>query len=405
MVQSTLQTDKRALRAFLSDHLTNQVMPFWTKNCIDWEHGGISNLVTDEGVRVSDEKYMYSQGRALYTYAALYHHIEKKQEYLDIADCIASFIFKTHRPGLDWGFRLNPDGSVVDGAKSAYVDAYLITGLAEYAAVTGNAKAMDMALEIYDRSNRRLDDPRTLPAAPLFFSDGMQPHAPTMHSVFAYFLLGNHAGRPDIVRRARDLASRSMAQHVDSELDLLYEFADIGGGRAPGDYGQTVVVGHSIEGMWFYEEVFRHFSMQGDADRTLKMIKTHLEFGWDREYEGIYLARHVVKGITPKWHNPESKSWWPQVEALYAVLRAYEATGDVYYADWFDRLFHYIFTHYPNKEYGEWRHCLDRQGNVRGQIATIPVKDPFHMPRALIKCILALDRMTAEQEQTAKEER
>lgn len=398
MFEGTLKSDKIALREFLRNHLLDDVMPFWTKNCIDWQNGGISNLVTNEGVRISDEKYMYSQGRALYTYSSLYNNIEKKQEYLDIGRCIADFIFKTHKPGSGWSFRLNPDGSVIEDVKSAYVDAYMCTGLAEYAAATGNNEAMDLALSVYERSSPMLDNPSKLPTAPLYFPKGTQPHGPIMHSVFAYNLLGKHAHRPDIIERAYTLAIRAMDRHLDPENDLLYEFVSSTAGRAPGDYGQTVVIGHAIESMWFYEE---NFSRYGDVDRvkqTLQLIKSHMEFGWDKTYGGIYLAKHVVEGVTPMWHNPESKSWWPQVETLYALLRAYEITGSTWFADWFDTLFKYIFTHYPNHEHGEWFHCLDREGRLRGQIATIPVKDPFHMPRAITKCILALDRMLGLEE-------
>lgn len=401
MEYSTLRTDKGALCAFLQDHLLHSVMPFWTNNCIDWKNGGISNLVTDEGVRTSDEKYMYSQGRALFTYAALYNEIEQKQEYLDICRCIASLIFKTHRPGGYWPFRVNPDGSVIDDSKSVYLDAYSCVGLCEYAAASGNAQAMDLALEVYDRASPRLENPSTVPAAPLHFPEGTQPHGPIMHSVYAFFLLGTHAGRKDIRERALQLANRAMALHVDPENDLLYEFISPGGGRAPGDYGQTVVTGHAIEAMWFYEEVFSHFGQRDKAKQTQKLIRTHVDFGWDTEYGGLYLAKHVQPGVPPKWHNPDSKSWWPQAETLYALLRAYEVTGDAWYADWFDTFYHYIFTHYPNPVHGEWRHCLDREGRPRGQIATIPVKDPFHMPRVLIKCILSLRRMIEREAEGA----
>lgn len=396
-MKSTLKTDPKALLAFFEHHLLNEIMPFWTENCIDWEHGGISNLVRDDGIRLSDEKYMWSQGRGLYTYSALYNHISRNPEYLKIADCIADCIARFRRPDGTWCFRMSCDGEVVDQTRSIYVDAYICDGLTEYAIASGKQEYLDMALEIYERASQQLDDPRTLPVAPLFFPSGMQPHAPTMHCIFSFELLGQATKRKDILDRTLALTERVMNQHIDPKNHLLYEFVLPGGGRAPNEYGQTVVPGHSIEAMWFYEEVYNTRGMDKRVQDVLNSLRAHVTFGWDETYGGIFLAKHVQPDCEPKWHNAESKSWWPQCETMYALLRAYERTGEMWYADWFDKLFGYIFTHYPCKEHGEWYHCLDRRGNLRDQIATIPVKDPYHLPRALIKCILSLKRLVEKE--------
>jgi N-acylglucosamine 2-epimerase len=35
-------------------------------------------------------------------------------------------------------------------------------------------------------------------------------------------------------------------------------------------------------------------------------------------------------------------------------------------------------------EVGEWRQRLDRKGKPMTTVVALPVKDPFHLPRALI---------------------
>ena len=39
------------------EHLTGHVMPFWVERAIDREHGGITNIITDDGRVTSTEKY------------------------------------------------------------------------------------------------------------------------------------------------------------------------------------------------------------------------------------------------------------------------------------------------------------------------------------------------------------
>ena len=89
----------------------------------------------------------------------------------------------------------------------------------------------------------------------------------------------------------------------------------------------------------------------------------------------------------------DTKLWWPHTEALYALLLAYEQTGDREFLDWYDRIHEYSFRHYPVTEHGEWTQNLDREGKPIEDIVCLPVKDPFHLPRALIYCLEVLDRL------------
>ncbi|MBU6409793.1 MAG: AGE family epimerase/isomerase, partial [Verrucomicrobia bacterium] len=71
-------------------------------------------------------------------------------------------------------------------------------------------------------------------------------------------------------------------------------------------------------------------------------------------------------------------------EALYALLLAHEVTGERWCEAWFDRVYEWAFRHFPMPDVGEWRQRLDRAGKPTRQVVALPVKDPFHLPRALI---------------------
>ena len=87
--------DFKGLLDFYEDHLRNQVMPFWLKHCIDWEKGGVFNLIEDDGTLVSTDKLMWSQARALWTFSALYNDFERKPDWLELAHNTANFILIT----------------------------------------------------------------------------------------------------------------------------------------------------------------------------------------------------------------------------------------------------------------------------------------------------------------------
>jgi len=58
-----------------------------------------------------------------------------------------------------------------------------------------------------------------------------------------------------------------------------------------------------------------------------------------------------------------------------------------------------VYSHYPNG-YGEWYNWLDNDGNV-GETAALPVKDPFHLPRALMMLVDVLENITFDKENPA----
>jgi N-acylglucosamine 2-epimerase len=76
-------------------------------------------------------------------------------------------------------------------------------------------------------------------------------------------------------------------------------------------------------------------------------------------------------------------------------LLAYHQTGDLRLLEWYERLREYTFRVFPNPdpEVGEWIQIRDRQGRPQAKVVALPVKDPFHILRALILMIelLGLD--------------
>ena len=96
--------------------LLDDVVPFWLRHGIDKQYGGISNLLDDAGNVLGTDKYLWSQGRALWTFSALCNRIERRPEWLAFADHIFNYL-RSH--GRDeqgrWVFRLDRDGKQLDG--------------------------------------------------------------------------------------------------------------------------------------------------------------------------------------------------------------------------------------------------------------------------------------------------
>ena len=57
--------------------LLKDILPFWLKNAIDYENGGIFTQLDKIGTVFGSEKSVWFQGRALWTFSKAYNIINK----------------------------------------------------------------------------------------------------------------------------------------------------------------------------------------------------------------------------------------------------------------------------------------------------------------------------------------
>ena len=71
--------------------------------------------------------------------------------------------------------------------------------------------------------------------------------------------------------------------------------------------------------------------------------------------------------------------------AIIATLYAYLATGNEKYLDMHKQISDWTYTHFPDKECGEWFGYLHRDGTPAQMAKGNLFKGPFHIPRMMIK--------------------
>jgi N-acylglucosamine 2-epimerase len=176
----------------------------------------------------------------------------------------------------------------------------------------------------------------------------------------------------------------------------LYEFVNLDNSRLYSPPGRVVNPGHAIESMWFLIHIFQRENDRERIDQAIETIRWHLDLGWDEEYGGLLLARDAEGSF---WENKwDMKIWWPHTEALYALLLAYSISKEPWCLDQFRRIHDYAFSHFPVPGYGEWIQNLDRQGRRINELVALPVKDPFHLARALIYSVGVLEQLAKGEE-------
>jgi len=392
--------DSRRLTTWLRSHLLQHVMPFWEKHAFD-ERGGILTCIDDAGKVQSTDKWLWSQWRAVWVCSRIYNTIERDPKWLEHARGVAQFC--TRHGWLEreqgWALLLAQNGKALRRHESIYTDAFAVYGLGELYRATGDDETRDWATWTADAALEKLAQPYDrLPHFPYPIPPGTKPHGIPMIWSQVLAELGENLGEPRYLEAARRLSGEIFRDFYDPRSDRIIEFVQEGGGIFSGPEGAATVPGHAIEDMWFQWHVFGQTKWaEAPRDLTLRLILRHLELGWDLEKGGLLLAVDREGRDEVGWKLAESKLWWPQTEALYATLLGWQKTGDPAYLDWYEKLWTLCLDHFVDWEHGEWRQKLNRDLTPMTGVVALPVKDPFHLPRALILQIELLEAAQREQ--------
>ncbi len=389
--------DFAKLQSLYRDELLGNIVPWWMEHAIDWENGGICNFIEDDGTVVSTDKYMWSQLRALFTWSALHNRVEPREEWLEVARNICDFILPYGRDDEGrWVYWLRADGSVVEGATSIYSDGFAIMGLTEYARATGDERAIEVALETYENVRARLAIPGSYLTAPYVVPDGAKAHGVSMIFSTVFHEFGKLLDDEDIMDAGYEHTLQVMDHFRKPEKQCLLEYVALDGSVLGIPEGRVVVPGHAIESMWFQMHILADHEEVERIDDAIECIRWHVEAAWDPLHGGMFLAVDSEGTEEPAWEHHEKKFWWVHTETLYALLLAYRHCKEQWCLDWYDRVHEWAFAHFPLREYGEWAMRLSREGEAPEGLLSLlplPIKDPFHTPRAMMMCIEVLEEL------------
>jgi len=388
---------RRSLTEYLDIYrgfLYEDIIPYWEKHGLDREYGGFLNCMKDDGTILSEDKYMWSQGRGLWTFSHIYRKYDRR-------DWILEFIEKTCRflvenaidENGDFANRLSRTGERLDGPISIYSDMFTAMGLTEYHRAVGDREMLDLARKTARRIAWRIQQPDFGAVAPFRLKPGYHLQGILFLSLNMLTPLLEEVSDPELEAEAERCIDLIITRHMDEKRRLNIEMLDPEWKETDFPEGRDYVPGHGIECAWILMLEAKRRESDDLLEKALRILRWHIEKGWDEEHGGIFWWLNI-DGETPYEKNWDYKLWWPHSEALLALMLAYEYSGDDWFMEWFERMHDYSFRTFPDVENGEWKQRLDRRGNPITKTLVLPVKDPFHLPRAVMFVIESLERRT-----------
>ena len=365
--------------------LTQNIMPFWLKNGLDKEFGGIYTCLTRNGHLMDTTKSVWFQGRFAFICAFAYNNVEKRPEWLEAAKATLDFI-EEHCFDADGRmfFEVAADGTPLRKRRYVFSESFAAIAMAEYALATGDAEYARKALDLFKRMRHFLCTPGILEPKYLPTVQA-QGHSITMIMVNVASCIKKVISDPELDAQIEESVYALKNYFMHPEFKALLETVGPKGEFIDTINGRTINPGHCIETAWFLFDVAAGMSGNKElVDMALTIFDWSWDWGWDNQYGGIINFRDC-KNLPCQDYSQDMKFWWPQTEAIIATLYAYQATGDEKYLQMHQQVSDWAYAHFPDKEYGEWYGYLHRDGTVAQPAKGNLFKGPFHIPRMMIR--------------------
>ena len=381
--------DKKIYLAYWAEKykedLTENIMPFWLKNGLDREHGGIYTCLNRDGSLMDTTKSVWFQGRFAFTCSFAYNQVAQNQEWLDAAkstlDFFEKYCFDENRRMY---FEVTADGTPLRLRRYVFSESFAAIAMAEYAAATGDAEYARKALAVFKDMRRFLNTPGILEPKylPTVQSQG---HSITMIMINVASCIKKVIEDPELDIQIDESVHALRTYFMHPEFKALLETVGPNGEFIDTLSGRTINPGHCIETAWFLFDVAE--ARGGDKELTdlaLTILDWSWDWGWDEQYGGIINFRDC-KNLPSQDYAQDMKFWWPQTEAIIATLYAYKLTGNERYLKMHRMISDWTYAHFPDSEYGEWYGYLHRDGSVAQPAKGNLFKGPFHIPRMMTK--------------------
>ncbi|MFC3128732.1 AGE family epimerase/isomerase [Coralloluteibacterium stylophorae] len=360
-------------------------MGFYRPNVIDPD-GGYRQYFRDDGsVYDASHRHLVSSTRFVFNFAMAAREFGSPED-LDLARHGLRYLRVVHRNpatgGYAWTIR---DGVPEDRTNMAYGTGFVLLAYAS-ALKAGIDDARPWIDETWDLLESRFFEPghglyRDEASADWTFS-GYRGQNANMHLCEAMLAAFEATAERRYLDRALLLADGMTRRQAARAGGLVWEHYDRDW-NVDWDYNRDdpkhlfkpwgFQPGHQTEWAKLLLILDRHVEADWLLPTARHLFDTALARAWDAGHGGI------AYGFDPEGRVcDDDKYFWVQAESLAAAMLLHARTGEQAYADWYDRLWAYAWTHFVDHEHGAWYRILDRRNRRYSDEKSPAGKTDYH---------------------------
>jgi len=381
------------------DELLHNIIPFWLKNSNDEKFGGYLTCLDRKGDVYDTDKFVWLQARQVWTFSFLFNNVEANDLWLGFAMQGSGFLQRHGRdPAGNWYFSLDRQGKPLVAPYNIFSDCFAALAFGSMFKATGIDEFATIARSTFSNILLRRTDPKGIYGKGIATTRSLKNSSIPM---IMCMLLQEIEGllEQDLVGGLFDECVHELTHtFYDPDTGILFENVDLQGRFSDTMDGRLICPGTIVEGMWFIMDLAQKRGDKALIEKAAKIVLSTMEFGWDQEFGGLYYFMDY-KGHPLQQLEGDQKLWWVHVEALISLLKAFHYTGRIEFWNWFVRVHDYTWSHFPDREHGEWFGYLNREGKVNLSLKGGKWKGCYHIPRALYQCWQTFEKLEKQERQ------
>jgi N-acylglucosamine 2-epimerase len=364
--------------------LLEEVIPFWENNSIDIDFGGYFTCLDRQGKVYDTDKFIWLQGRQVWTFAMMYNNVEKKEKWLEIAKHGAEFLLKNGQDSNgNWYFSLNQKGEPLIEPYNIFSDCFAAMAFGELYKATNDPIHKEVAVSTYNNIIAKQGNPKGKWTKAYGGTRDLKSFSLPMILCNLSLLLEDVIGKEIVDQKVPPLIDDIMNNFLHKEHGIIMENIYPDGSFSDSFEGRVINPGHGNESMWFLMDLAVRYNNPDLIKQCEEILIKTTEFGWDKEFGGIYYFLDI-KGHPVQELQWDQKLWWVHIETMISFAKAYKLTGNPKSKEWFIKLHDYTWNHFRDKEFkGEWFGYLTREGKPLLEAKGGKWKGCFHVPRGL----------------------
>lgn len=381
----------------LSQHLQENILPFWINRMQDGQGGFIGRISGDEGLDPEAPRGAILYSRILWSFSAAYREFHRS-EYLDLATKAKQWLLKNFYDaeygGVYW--MVDPFGRPLDTHKQFYALGFAIYGLSEYSRATGDRETLEYAIRLYHSIEQHAFDPilggyieaterdwRPRADMRLSLKDDNAPKSMNTHlHILEPYTNLYRIWPDDDLRKALIRMIELFLQRIEipetHHLGLFFE--DDWQIVHPG----VVSFGHDIEASWLLLEA----AMAVNEPSLTERVKQHTRMIAEAALEGYFPDGSLAYERDAKGALVRERHWWVQAECVVGLtwLAVFHDIPDA--LEKAQKCWEYIKTHLVDLEYGEWFWSIREDGSInRDEDKAGFWKCPYHNSRMCLEVV------------------
>ena len=336
---------------------------WWCDHGYDSENSRFYAEVSIENIPNINAPYVIIQRTRLLWYFSVLSQQKRFDQYRSYADLLYKELINNFYDKSRGGFYWEVDASfnLSNDRKQIYAQAFAIYALCEYHSLSGNSKALNIALETFDLIETHawdqdmsgyieaLDsDWKMLTDFRLSSKDMNEPKSMNthLHLLEAYTTLSRVSKISKVTASLERLLKLYATQFFNSDTGHFELFFDMDWNLK----SSIVSYGHDIESAWLMQEAAE---VSGDSEliKTAERLSIRIA---DVTMETGIAAVGGLKNEIEDGRLDTTHDWWPQAEAVVGFLFAYNLTGNIKYENIAVRIFQFIHDYVIDAAGGEW---------------------------------------------------